>query len=45
MCVSALVSLNSLRLSLPALDAQLTEVKLVAAPPVGPADDGVLFPA
>lgn len=40
-----LIHLNSLGLSLPALDAKLAEVKLVAAPPAGPADDGVLLPA
>lgn len=32
-------------MSLAALDAKLTEVKLVAAPPAGPADDRVLLPA
>lgn len=36
---------NLLGLGLPGLDAHFSDVELVAAPPVGPADDCVLLPA
>lgn len=32
-------------MGLPRLDAHLPDVELVAAPPVGPAENGVLLPA
>lgn len=36
---------HSLALRLSGLNAQLADVEAAAAPPVGPADDGVLLPA
>lgn len=37
--------IHSLGLGLSRLDAQFADVEAAAAPPVGPADDGVLLPA
>lgn len=39
------ISDNLLGLSLPSLDAQLSNVELAAAPPVGPAEQCILLPA
>lgn len=43
--VYVVVTVNLLGLSLPRLDAKLSDVELAAAPPVRPADVCVLFPS